>query len=78
MDQATTLTNLRITHRLLKTACRVARTGVDGIIFLAANAHNHERFPERCVEDRELREFLEGYGGKPVLDLVDKWESILD
>jgi hypothetical protein len=25
----------------------------------------------------KLREELEGYGGKPVLDLIDRWESIL-
>ena len=64
--------------QLLKTACRIARTGVDGLIFLAANAQIMKNFQRTCVEDRELREFLDGYGGKPVLDLVDKWESILD
>jgi hypothetical protein len=35
-------------------------------------------FQKACVADVKLREELEGYGGKPVLDLVDKWESILE
>jgi hypothetical protein len=34
-------------------------------------------FQKACVADIELREDLEGYSGKPVLDLVNKWESIL-
>ena len=63
--------------QILKTACRIARTGVDGLIFLAANATYMKDFQKACVADVKLREDLEGYGGKPVLDLVDKWESIL-
>jgi len=64
--------------QILKTACRIARTGVDGIIFLAANATFMKDFQKACVADVKLREYLEGYGGKPVLDLIDKWESIID
>jgi hypothetical protein len=64
--------------QILKTACRIARTGVDGLIFLAANATIMKDFQKACVADTKLREDLEGYGGKPVLDLVDKWESILE
>lgn len=64
-------------EQILKTACRIARTGVDGLIFLAGNADIMKDFQETAVSKVKLREELEGYGGKPVLDLIDKWESML-
>jgi hypothetical protein len=63
--------------QIIKTACRIARTGVDGLIFLAGNATIMKDFQKAAVENVKLREELEGYGGKPVLDLIDRWESII-
>jgi len=65
-------------EQILKTACRIARTGVDGLIFLAANATYMKDFQKAAVANVKIREELEGYGGKPVLDLIDRWESILE
>lgn len=64
-------------EQILKTACRIARTGVDGLIFLAGNTSIMKDFQKTAVEKVELREDLEGYGGKPVLDLINKWERFL-
>jgi hypothetical protein len=63
--------------QIIKTACRIARTGVDGLIFLAGNATIMKDFQKAAVANVKLREELEGYGGKPVLDLIDRWESII-
>lgn len=65
-------------EQILKTACRIARTGVDGLIFLAGNAAIMKTFQKAAVANRKLREELEGYGGKPVLDLIDRWENVLE
>jgi len=65
------------TEDLLKTAVRIARTGVDGIIFLTENAERIKAFQKAAVENVKLREELEDYGDKPFLDLIDKWETII-
>jgi len=62
---------------LLTTSVRVARTGVDGIIYLTETAKRMKAFQKAAVKDVKLREELEDYGGKPVLDLIDKWEKIV-
>jgi hypothetical protein len=64
-------------RELLTTSVRVARTGVDGIIYLTETAERIKAFQKAAVEDVKLREELEDYGSKPVLDLIDKWEKIV-
>ena len=57
-------------------ATRAARTGIDGIIFLAEKADYIKQFQQNAVADKETREFLKGHGGDPVLELFNKWESL--
>jgi hypothetical protein len=64
-------------HRQIMTvATRAARTGIDGIIFLAEKAQWIREFQKRVVEDREWRKELEGYGGDEVLELFNRWEKL--
>lgn len=62
---------------LLTTAVRVARTGVDGILFLTENAERVKAFQRAAVANTSLRDELDDYGGKPILDLIDRWENSL-
>jgi hypothetical protein len=55
---------------------RIARTGVDGIIFLAENAQRIRDFQKAAVESTDVLAELDGYGGDEVLDLVNKWKSL--
>jgi hypothetical protein len=64
-------------HRQIMTvATRAARTGIDGIIFLAEKAQWIREFQKKAVEDTEWREELEGYGGDEVLELFNRWEKM--
>jgi hypothetical protein len=64
-------------HRQIMTvATRVARTGIDGVIFLAEKAQWIREFQKKAVEDKEWRKELEGYGGDEVLELFNKWEKL--
>ena len=54
-------------------ATRVARTGIDGIIFLAEKADYIREFQKNAVADKETREFLKDHGGDEVLELFNKW-----
>ena len=58
-------------------ATRVARQGVDGIIFLAEKADYIREFQNKCVADKETREFLKGHNGDDVLELFNRWEKML-
>ena len=57
-------------------ATRVARQGVDGIIFLAEKAEYIEKFQKEAAADKETREFLKGHGGEEVLELFGRWEQL--
>jgi hypothetical protein len=61
---------------ILTVAVRIARTGVDGIIFLAENAQRIRDFQKAAVESTDVLAELDGYGGDEVLDLVNKWKSL--
>ena len=61
---------------LLTVAVRIARTGIDGIIFLAENAQRIKDFQKAAVESTDVLEELEGHGGDEVLRLVDRWTSL--
>ena len=62
--------------QLLTVATRIARTGVDGIIFLAENAQRIRDFQKAAVQSTDVLAELDGYGGDEVLDLVSKWKSL--
>lgn len=62
--------------QILTVAVRIARTGVDGIIFLAENAQRIRDFQKAAVESTDTLAELDGYGGDEVLDLVNKWKSL--
>jgi hypothetical protein len=61
---------------LLTVATRIARTGVDGIIFLAENAGRIRDFQKAATQATDVLQELDGYGGDEVLDLVEKWKSL--
>ena len=62
--------------QLLTVAVRIARTGVDGIIFLAENAQRIRDFQKAAVQSKDVLAELDGYGGEEVLKLVDSWRSL--
>jgi hypothetical protein len=65
-------------HRQIMTvATRAARTGIDGIIFLAEKAQWIQEFQKKVVADKEWRKELEGYGGDEVLELFNRWEKLV-
>ncbi len=65
------------TQQIMTVVTRVARTGVDGIIFLAEKKQWIEEFQKKVVADKETREFLKGHGGDDVLELFNSWEKML-
>jgi hypothetical protein len=62
--------------QLLTVAVRIARTGVDGIIFLAENAQRIRDFQKAAVQSEDTLAELDGYGGDEVLKLVETWKSL--
>ena len=66
---------------LLTVSVRCARTGIDGILYLANGASQLKDFQKAAVDKVELRQSLKSYGGQPVqevLDLVKSWEKIVE
>ena len=63
--------------QVMTVATRVARQGVDGIIFLAEKADYIREFQKNCVANKEKREFLKDHGGDEVLELFNRWEKML-
>jgi hypothetical protein len=66
---------------LLSVSVRCARTGIDGILYLANGASQLRDFQKAAVDKVELRQSLKSYGGQPVqevLDLVKNWEKIVE
>ena len=63
-------------RQIMTVAVRAARTGVDGIIFLAEKADYIREFQKKVVADKEWRKELEGYGGDEVLELFNRWEKL--
>ncbi len=64
------------TKQIMTVATRVARQGVDGIIFLAEKAEYIQKFQKEAAADKETREFLKDHGGDDVLDLFARWEQL--
>ncbi|MBN1244564.1 hypothetical protein JXA31_03120 [Candidatus Bathyarchaeota archaeon] len=66
---------------LLTVSVRCARTGIDGILYLANGASQLKDFQKAAVDKVELRKTLEGYGGEhvqEVLGRVKSWEKIVE
>jgi hypothetical protein len=66
---------------LLTVSVRCARTGIDGILYLASGAGQIRAFQKAVIDKVELRQRLKSYCGKPVqeiLDLVTSWEKIVE
>ncbi len=65
---------------LLTVSVRMARAGVDGILYLTDKAYQMQEFQKAAIAQKETRERLVSYGGKQgqeVLDLVSSWEKIV-
>ncbi len=68
------------TSELLTVSVRMARAGVDNILYLSEKASQIADFQKAALAQVELRERLRGYGGKPVqeyLDFVQGWDKIV-
>jgi hypothetical protein len=66
---------------LLTVSVRCARTGVDGILYLANGASQIRDFQKAAVDKVALRNRLNSYGNRSVqeiLDLIKSWEKIVD
>ena len=69
------------TSELLTVSTRMARAGVDGILYLTEKASQIKDFQKDAVSKVELRERLRSYGGKPVQeyhDFIQSWEKIVE
>ncbi len=65
---------------LLTVSVRCARSGVDGLLFLADGAKEMHEFQKAAVENFALRERLKTFGGssvQEVLDAVESWKEAL-
>jgi hypothetical protein len=68
------------TNELLTVSVRMARAGVDGILYLTDKAAQMVEFQKSAIAQKDTRERLKSYGGKAgqeVLDLVTSWEKIV-
>ena len=65
---------------LLTVSVRMARAGVDNILYLTDKAAQMVEFQKKAIAEKATRERLKSYGGKAgqeVLDLVTSWEKIV-
>ena len=65
---------------LLTVSARMARAGVDGLLYLTEKASQITDFQKAAVDKVDLRQTLRSYGGQPVqefLDRVQSWEKIV-
>ena len=66
---------------LLTVSVRCARTGIDGILYLANGSSQIRDFQKAAVDKVQLCQRLKGYGDQPVhevLNLVKNWEKIVE
>jgi hypothetical protein len=66
---------------LLTVSVRMARAGVDGLLYLTDKAYQMVEFQKQMIAQKDTRERLKSYGGKAgqeVLDLVTSWEKIVE
>jgi hypothetical protein len=66
---------------LLTVSSRMARAGVDGLLYLTEKASQISDFQKAALAEKDLRERLRTYGGQPVqeyLDFVQSWEKVVE
>jgi hypothetical protein len=66
------------TNELLTVSVRMARAGVDNLLYLSEKASQIADFQKAALAQGELRDRLRSYGGKPVqeyLDFVQGWDK---
>lgn len=76
-----TANDVPLPSELLTLSVRCARTGIDGILYLANGASELRNFQKAAVDNFELRKRLESYGGEPVQEVlgrVKNWEKIVE
>ena len=64
---------------LLTVSVRMARAGVDGLLYLTDKAAQMQEFQKAAIALKDVRERLVSYGGKQgqeVLDFVTSWEKL--
>ena len=64
---------------LFTVSVRMARAGVDGLLYLTDKAAQMQEFQKKAIAQKDTRERLKSYGGKAgqeVLDLVTSWEKL--
>jgi hypothetical protein len=64
---------------LLTVSVRMARAGVDGLLYLTDKAYQMQEFQKKAIAEKDTRARLVSYGGKAgqeVLDLVTSWEKL--
>jgi hypothetical protein len=64
---------------ILTVSVRMARAGVDGLLYLTDKAAQMQEFQKAAIAQKDTRERLKSYGGKAgqeVLDLVTSWEKL--
>ncbi len=64
---------------ILTVSVRMARAGVDGLLYLTDKAAQMQEFQKKAIAEKDTRERLKSYGGKAgqeVLDLVTSWEKL--
>jgi hypothetical protein len=65
---------------LLTVSVRMARAGVDNLLYLTEKSSQMQDFQKAAVGLTELRERLRSYGPQPVQDYLDKikgWEQVV-
>jgi hypothetical protein len=68
-------------RELMTVSVRMARAGVDNILYLAEKASQITDFQKAAIANTELQETLRDYGGKPVQEYLDRikgWEKIVN
>lgn len=63
-------------EQLLKVSARIARTGVDGIIYLAENAQRLVDFQKATLQAKETLAEIAEYGAEEFMKLIDRWRAL--
>lgn len=61
---------------LLKTMAYVSRHDIDAILLLTHTANKIKKICKEVINNVELRKWLEDFGSKDILDIVERWEKI--
>jgi hypothetical protein len=67
------------TNELLTVSVRMARAGVDNLLYLTEGVSQMRDFQKSAIEKTELIDRLRSYGGQPVqeyLDFVKGWAKL--